>query len=171
MRHTLRPLSLILLFGNLPLALGADPEPEIDPKVVAKEVAAFTFLTTRPEPTTGSVPLPAGLSDHARRTGFFSNDAGGIDAIDLTAGELLWRNSEAQRPLLLDGGRLYAQAGTRRNRLRVLALDLARKGECVFESDPVVFPGWVVTGEAPGRSFSARWRLEDNRLLLNWEAA
>lgn len=171
MRHTLRPLSLILLFGNLPLALGADPEPKVDPKVVAKEVAAFTFLTTQPEPTAGCVPLPAGLSDNARRAGFFSNDAGGIDAVDLTTGELLWRNSEAQRPLLLDGGRLYAQAGTRRNRLRVLVLDLTRKGECVFESDPVVFPGWVVTGEAPGRSFSSRWRLEDNRLLLNWEAA
>jgi hypothetical protein len=170
MRYTLRPLASFLLFGALLLVLGAAPEPAADSKAATIEATAFAFLAAQPEPTTGSVPLPAGLSDHARRTGFFSNAAAGIDAVDLTTGELRWRNSEAQRPLLLDGHRLYAQAGTRRNRLRVLALDLTRKGECVFESDPVVFPGWVVTGEAPGRSFRAGWRLENNRLLLAWQA-
>jgi hypothetical protein len=170
MRHTWRPLSSLLLFAPLLLLLGAAPEREADPKAAALEAAALTHLRAQAEPAAGSVPLPAGFTDDARLTGFFSNAAGGIDAVDLTSGELRWRNSEAERPLLIDGGRLYAQAGTRRNRLRVLALDLARKGECVFESDPVVFPGWVVTGEAPGRSFAGRWRLENNRLLLAWEA-
>ncbi len=175
MRHTRRLLSLPLL-APLLLALGAapepgtDPKPEVDPKQVLLEVSALKHLRDQAEPAAGSVPLPAGLTDAARLTGFFSNGEGGIDAVDLTTGELRWRNSEAERPLLLDGGRLYAQAGTRRNRLRVLALDLARKGEVVFESDPVVFPGWVVTGEAPGRSFAARWRLADNRLELAWQA-
>ena len=169
MRHTRRLLPS-LLFAPLLLALGAAPQPEVGPKAAALEVAALTHLRAQPEPAAGCVPLPAGLTDAARLTGFFSSAAGGIDAVDLTTGELRWRNSEAERPLLIDGGRLYAQAGTRRNRLRVLALDLARKGECVFESDPVVFPGWVVTGEAPGRSFAARWRLENGRLELTWEA-
>ncbi len=169
MRHPQRFLPL-LLFAPLLLALGAAPEARPDPKAAALEVAALTHLRAQPEPAAGSVALPAGLTDAARRTGFFSNASGGIDAVDLTTGELRWRNSEAERPLLLDGGRLYAQAGTRRNRLRVLALDLARKGEVVFESDAVVFPGWVVTGEAPGRSFAAHWRLNDNRLELAWEA-
>ncbi len=170
MRHTLRPLSLLLLFPSPLLVLGAVPEPETDPKAAALEAAALTLLRAQREPATGCVPLPAGLTDASRCTGFFSNATGGIDAVDLTTGELRWRNSEAERPLLIDGGRLYAQAGTRRNRLRVLALDLARQGECVFESDPVVFPGWVVAGEAPGRSFAGRWRLEQSRLELAWQA-
>jgi hypothetical protein len=170
MRHTVRLLSLLLLFASLLPVLGADTGPAADPKAIALEVAAFNHLAEQPEPTTGSVPLPAGLSDHARSTGFFSNATGGIDAVDLTTGHLRWRTSEAQRPLLIDGNRLYAQAGTQRNRLRVLAFDLSRRGECVFESDPVVFPGWVVTGEAPGRSFRASWGLEQNRLLLAWKA-
>jgi hypothetical protein len=174
MRHTLRPLSLLLVLGALLPVLGAAPEPATEEKAPAvasaSEIAAFALLAAQPEPNADSVHLPAGITDPARRTGFFGNATGGIDAVDLTTGELLWRNDEAGRPLLIDGGRLYAQAGTRRNRLRVLAFDLARQGECVFESDPVVFPGWVVTGEAPGRSFRARWRLEDNRLLLDWEA-
>jgi hypothetical protein len=165
---------LLLVFGALLPVLGAAPEPSAEEKpprpASAEEVAAFARLAAQPEPAVGSVPLPAGLTDAARRTGFSGNAFGGIDAVDLTTGELLWRNNEAGRPLLIDGGRLYAQAGTRRNRLRVLAFDLARRGECVFESDPVVFPGWVVTGEAPGRSFRAGWRLEDGRLLLDWEA-
>jgi hypothetical protein len=114
--------------------------------------------------------LPGGLADPSGQTGFFANARGGIDAVDLATGDLLWETAEAQRPLLVVGDRLYAQAGVRRNRLRVLAFDLTRRGECLLESDPVVFPGWVVTAEAPGRSFTARWRLERNQLVLAWEA-
>jgi hypothetical protein len=40
----------------------------------------------------------------------------------------------------------------------------------VLESDPVVLPGWVVTGTAPGRSFESHYRLERNQLVFAWEA-
>jgi hypothetical protein len=117
------------------------------------------------------VVLPAGIADTAGEIGYFASAAGGIEAIDLTTGEVRWESIEAQRPLLIANGRLLAQAGTRRNRLRVLAFDLAKNGECVFESDAVVLPSWVVTGEAPGRSFTPHWRLLDEQHLeLSWEA-
>src|SRR5262249_5564933 len=73
-------------------------------------------------------------------------------------------------PLLVAGDRLYAQAGVKRNRLRVLAFDLTRSGECVLESDPVVLPAWVVTGDCAAHSFTARWRLENGELVLSWQA-
>lgn len=120
-------------------------------------------------PATGIV-LPQGLADCTGHTGFFASAGGGVEAIDLTTGKVLWENLEAQRPLLLDGHHLLAQAGVKRNRLRILRLDCAQHGECTFESDPVVFPAWVVTGAAPGRSFTTRWRLERQQLLLDWEA-
>jgi hypothetical protein len=117
------------------------------------------------------VLLPAGIADPTGRTGFFAGAEGCVEAIDLATGKVLWRTHEAQLPLLVDGDHLLAQAGVKRNRLRILRLDLSRHGECDLESDPVVFPGWVVTGEAHGRSFVARWHLAKHQLVLNWEAA
>ena len=118
-----------------------------------------------------ALPLPVGIAEPGGSTGFFASASGGIEAIDLATGKLLWETNEAQRPLLVVGNHLLAQAGLKRNRLRILRLDLARNGECDLESDPVVFPAWVVTGEAPGHSFSARWHLEKHQLVMDWEAA
>jgi hypothetical protein len=123
-------------------------------------------LTAAGEP----VVLPVGLADPAGKTGFLPGAKGGIEAVDLKTGKLLWETNESQLPLLVVGHHLLAQAGLKRNRLRILRLDLTRNGECDLESDPIVFPAWVVTGEAHARSFSARWRLEKNRLVLDWEA-
>lgn len=120
--------------------------------------------------TSGQVPFPGGIADLAGRTAYLSNPHGGIDAVDLTTGDLLWDTSEAQRPLLLVGDRLYAQAGVKRNRLRILSFDLTHRGECVLESDPLVLPDWVVAGDAPGHSFQARWRLDRHFLALDWKA-
>jgi hypothetical protein len=115
--------------------------------------------------------FPAGILDPSGRTAYVSNAAGGIDALDLITGDTIWRTNEAQVPLLVAGDRLYAQAGVMRNRLRVLVFDLGQKGKCVFESDPVVFPRWVVTGDGPTHSFSTRWKLDQTVLLLDWQAS
>ncbi|HZV04464.1 MAG TPA: hypothetical protein VE999_05180 [Gemmataceae bacterium] len=118
-----------------------------------------------------SIRLPEGIADEKGRTGFFASATGGIECIDLAHGKVLWQTHEAQRPLLLDGHHLIAQAGTKRNRLRILRLDVKRNGECDFESDPIVFPAWVVTGEAHGHSFVANWHLAKHHLVLEWEAS
>ncbi|MGH7225861.1 MAG: hypothetical protein ACRELF_21795 [Gemmataceae bacterium] len=114
--------------------------------------------------------MPEGIADPSGHTGFFASASGGIEVIDLASGKVLWQTHEAQRPLLLDGDRLLAQAGTKRNRLRILRFDPKRRGECDFESDPVVFPAWVVTGEAHGHSFAAHWQVQKHHLVLDWEA-
>ncbi len=117
-----------------------------------------------------NAPLPGGLADATGRRGFVASAVGGIEAIDLITGHVLWASIEAQVPLLAANDRLYAQAGTKRNRLRVLVYDLNRTGEVVLESDPVVFPDWVVTGVAPGHSFKADWKLQHDVLMLAWQA-
>jgi hypothetical protein len=117
------------------------------------------------------IVLPQGIADEAGRIGFFDSATGGIEAIDLASGKVLWQTHEAQRPLLLDGDHLLAQAGTKRNRLRILRLDVKRNGECDFESDPIVFPAWVVTGDAHGYSFAARWHVVKHQLVLDWDAS
>ena len=132
-------------------------------------------VATPPSPAPNTplsrIVLPAGIADPTGHTGFFAGASGGIEAVELKTGKLLWQTHEAQAPLLVDGKHLLAQAGVKRNRLRILRLDLTRQGECDLESDPVVFPAWVVTGEAHGRSFRSHWRLEKRQLVLEWEAS
>jgi hypothetical protein len=115
--------------------------------------------------------LPSGIADPKGRVGFFASATGGIEAIELSTGKVLWHTNEAQQPLLVDGHHLLAQAGVKRNRLRILRFDLTRNGECDLESDPVVFPAWVVTGEAHGHSFSSHWRLKKNQFVMSWESS
>jgi hypothetical protein len=122
------------------------------------------------EDSTRMILLPGGIANAAGRTAYLANATGGIDAVDLPTGALLWQTYEAQRPLLLSGDRLVTQAGVKRNRLRILVFDVRQPDKCVLESDPIVFPPWVVTGESPGRSFALRARVEQNQLLLSWEA-
>lgn len=150
----------------------------IDKIISILQVKYFSFLSVficvHPWLISGAsaapIVLPAGLAEPTGRTGFFASATEGIEAIDLARGKVLWQTHEAQRPLLLDGdGRLLTQAGTKRNRLRILRFD-PKRGECDFESDPVVFPAWVVTGAAHGRSFAAHWRLQKHHLVLDWEA-
>jgi hypothetical protein len=150
-----RGLTLLLLFGLLGHhATGAAP-------------------TTRAPnvPAAPPVLLPAGIADPTGHTGFFASTSGGIEAIDLASGKVLWETHEAQVPLLIEGDHLLTQAGIKRNRLRILRLDLNHKCECDLESDPIVFPAWVMTGEGPGRSFKTQWRLEKHQLVLDWEAS
>lgn len=128
-----------------------------------------TAPTSKP-PTNSPILLPAGIADPTGHTGFFASATGGIQAIDLAKGKVLWQTHEAQLPLLLDGDHLLAQAGTKRNRLRILRLDVKGNGECDFESNPIIFPAWVVTGEAHGHAFAARWHLVKHQLVLDWDA-
>src|ERR1700736_6055757 len=88
-------------------------------------------------------PLPCGVADPGGRTGFISNPGGGIDAVDLATGDLLWNVDEAKRPALADGGRLFAWAPVKDNGLRVAVFDRTRNGRRILESEPATFPDWV----------------------------
>jgi hypothetical protein len=114
--------------------------------------------------------LPCGVTDPGGRTGFVANSHGGIDAVDLATGELLWDVDGAKRPALADDDRLFVWAPVKANGLRVLAFKRTEGGRRLLESEPVVFPDWVQVGEGPGHSFTAHWRLEKGRLILDWEA-
>ena len=114
--------------------------------------------------------LPCGVADPGGRTGFVANAHGGIDAVDLATGDLLWDVDAAKRPALAEDDRLYAWAPVHGNGLRVTAFDRAKGGRPLLESEPVVFPDWVNVEDGPGQSFTGRWRFDKGRLILDWEA-
>lgn len=115
-------------------------------------------------------PLPCGVADPGGRTGFLANAKGGIDAVDLATGDLLWDADAAKWPALAEDDRCFAWTPVMGNGLRVVTFDRNQAGRTLLESDPVSFPDWVSVEEAPGRSFAARWRLDKGKLILDWEA-
>ncbi len=106
---------------------------------------------------TEPVYFPRGAADPAGRTAYLAVDSG-ILAVDLSAGHELWRSDRAQRALLVAGERLAAARVAEDP--RVVLLD--ERGEPVLTSDPVPLPAT--------EAVKLRARLEDARLLLEWEA-
>jgi outer membrane protein assembly factor BamB len=119
-----------------------------------------------------SVPFPAGVADPAAKVAYVSNTAGGIGAIDLDKGDLLWDTKEPAKPVAVAGKKLVVQVQVagKANEVKLVTLDTAAKGKKLGESDAVTFPDWVSVGGGYGRSFASRGRVQDGALLLSWEA-
>jgi hypothetical protein len=119
-----------------------------------------------------SIPFPDGVADAAGKIAFIGNATGGIDAVDLAKGELLWNSKEASKPLALSGDNLIAQIGVKDkgNQVHIVVLDVTKKGKKVSESAPIVLPDWVSLGKHHGRSFFSTGRMYKNELLYYWNA-
>jgi hypothetical protein len=115
-------------------------------------------------------PFPGGLLDSTGRTVYVRSQTG-IEALDLTRGDVVWRTSLASRPLLVVDDRLYALVVGPENRLRIRGFDLCCKGDKVFESAAVQLPRWVTPRNDRGHSFSCRWKRHEARLDLTWRAS
>jgi outer membrane protein assembly factor BamB len=115
--------------------------------------------------------LPGGVTDAARARGFVANATGGVDALDLETGKVLWTSKDASKPLAVVGDHLLARDAAGGNVIRIVYIDLA-DGKKVKESDPIVFPAWVtaVEGNGGGRSFHSSARLDKGDLLIPWQA-
>jgi outer membrane protein assembly factor BamB len=115
--------------------------------------------------------LPGGgVSSPDRKTGYFSAEKGGIEAVELSTGKTLWASKEASRPLIAGDKTIYAQVSIPKkgNAVRVIALDM--DGKKVLQSEPIVFPDWVSVEVAYGRTFASAAVLKQGELLLVWEA-
>lgn len=106
-----------------------------------------------------------GVPDPLGKTGFFPNTIGGIDALDLATGKVLWSSKEANRPLFATDIRLFAQRGA-----TIHVLHTAENGKPVLEAKPLGFPAWVSVDVAYGRSFRSSVRVEGKTMWLSWEA-
>jgi hypothetical protein len=139
-------------------------------------VTAFLMLSSLPpiataqEPKAGVIHLPGGgVTDAAGKVGFFPNKSGGIDALDLATGKLLWASKEASRPLAVVDNRLIAQSGTG-NQVRFVVFDTANQGKAAGESKPVKLPDWVAIQTQYGRTFQSNVRTDGAAMLYAWEA-
>jgi hypothetical protein len=117
--------------------------------------------------------LPAGVAGPDKRAGYVSDTAGGIQALDLAEGELIWRSQLAARPLIAsENGLAVLGRATpeKENALQVVLLDRQDQGKLLLESDAVIFPDWASATINTNESFSYGVRLDGDDLLLEWKA-
>ncbi len=117
--------------------------------------------------------IPGGVADPAGKTGFITTDKDAVAAVNLETGEILWTADLPSKPLAIAGNRLAVQVPVKGkgNAVRIVLLDTAAKGKRVLESEPIVFPDWVVTaGQEGGKSFASSGKLHQGDLLLSWQA-
>lgn len=114
--------------------------------------------------------MPAGVAGPEGRAGYFA-DPGGIQALDLQSGNLIWRSQTAARPSLVKDNLLAALRlmPGRANVLQFVMLERNERGAVLFESE-VIFPDWVVATVVSNESFSYRVYAEGGALILEWEA-
>lgn len=115
--------------------------------------------------------LPSGVAAPNQQVGYVATMTGGIEALDLLTGELLWRAELAARPVLIFQNLLAALALVegRANALQLIEVDLNKEGELVRESDALVFPDWVRATITPDLFFSYEVSVDGNDLILEWE--
>ena len=96
---------------------------------------------------------------------------GGIDALDLTTGNVMWKSAAAAKPLLVKGGTLVAQARSGRSgELLVVALDAKRgaERERVAVEIPASLRAQVTDG--PSQAFRVEAFSSADSIFVTWTA-
>jgi hypothetical protein len=116
--------------------------------------------------------IPFGIADPTEKATYVMSQDGGIEAIALTSGRLLWSTSAASVPLAIHEKALVAQAAVegKPNQVKIVVLDPRQEGKVLLTSDAVTFPESVNVGLAYGRSFSSQGRVIQGKLFLHWSA-
>jgi hypothetical protein len=143
--------------------------------ILSVMIVAAAAAAAQP-PTGGTVELrPGVVIDPERRVAYVMNPRGGIDAVGLGRGELVWHSDDAERPLSSSGDVIVAQAEPAKpraqgaNELQVRVLD-ARTGRQRVAAQQTLPPGTRanVVDTAEG-AFVVRARSTAAEATLVWE--
>ncbi len=111
------------------------------------------------------------IIDSRRPAAYLMNPNRGIDALDLSAGKLLWRTANAAKPLLIQGPYLIAQVepAVPANRLDIAVLDTQQDGD-VLRKFELQLPRDVQAAISRGMetSFEASARAHGDVVIVSW---
>lgn len=121
---------------------------------------------TKPTPL-----VSGGIVSADRRAVFLPSKEGGIEAVDLATGKLLWSTKGAGR---LAGASdtvvvAWAADAKRPGSFRVTALDAAT-GRVTGTSDPIPMPDWARTQNGDGYRFCTAAQVRDGGAVVAWRA-
>ncbi|MGI9237295.1 MAG: hypothetical protein ACR2QZ_07850 [Woeseiaceae bacterium] len=127
-----RPVYFLLIAGAIMLAAACGASESARP-------GGPTISTVDSSP--GSLTLmPGVVIEPTRDSVYLMNPEGGIDALKIADGSLLWNSSQADQPLFVEGDRVLAIVDSAASGLTVAFLDPA-KGTSIRKADePLVLP-------------------------------
>jgi hypothetical protein len=110
------------------------------------------------------------IVDGGREAIYLCEPGGAIEAVDLSAGRLLWSSTEAALPLTLDGHFLVAQTEeTRPGRLPIAVLDVDAGGRRVIEAViPLPDDIRATIADDQRRSFRVTALRDEDGFLISW---
>lgn len=108
--------------------------------------------------------------DTARSVAYVMHPQGGIQALNLRSGNVLWHSREAERPLALAGNRLVAQARPAAGELRIVALDVRGGALTTKAGYPMPEGVQAEVSETLQQAFHlTAMPSEDGGVVLTWE--
>jgi outer membrane protein assembly factor BamB len=115
--------------------------------------------------------VSGGIVSADQKTVFLPSKEGGIEAVELATGKLLWSTKGAGRLAGASDKAVVAWAADAKklNAFRVTALDAAT-GKVIGTSDPIPMPEWARVQSGDGFHFRAAAKVEDGAAVVAWEA-
>lgn len=112
------------------------------------------------------------IVDPDNRMAYVMNAGGGIDAVDLKGGTLVWSTDQAAKPLTLVGNRLFCLSDplTPESELKVVILDVGKRGQRVI-ANSVKLPQnvQVSINETLETSFTINARISGGAVFMPWK--
>lgn len=146
--------------------------PEMPSCATAMRVLAVPFLGIALSTTSLAAGLPGGVADEATDTGFVVAEGGGVEALKLKTGQVIWKSPSSGQPLAVYMNLVLILVGAKppRHGMQVIGLETS-SGSPTFESDLLLLPSWAGVALEPGRGFSAQAYLEGATLVIYWSAS
>lgn len=134
---------------------------------------AVTFMTNAPidEPKAGlAIPIGGGALAADGKVIFAPAKTGGIEALELATGKVLWTNTDARRLAGASSRLVIGWTGNDKkpNSFRLTAIDAAT-GRTVRQSDAIEMPEWATTTRIWGRTFRVAAEAGEKPVLV-WQA-
>ena len=123
------------------------------------------------KPAAGVPVAGVGVVSSDHKTVFVPAKDGGIEALDLTTGKVLWTNKDANKLAGASDALVFAWVGDEKkpNSFRVVAMDAAT-GKTTGKSDPIALPEWATTAKAGGHAFRTAARADEEAVVVVWQA-
>ena len=121
-----------------------------------------------PKPTS---VVGVGIVSADQKTVFLPSKEGGIEAVDLATGKVLWVTKGAGKLAGASDKVVVAWAADAKkgNAFRVTAIDTTT-GKVVGTSDPISMPDWAATTNGDGYRFRAATKVDGDEAVVVWEA-
>ena len=115
--------------------------------------------------------LGIGIVSADHKAVFLPAKGGGVEAIDLATGNVLWTNTDAAKLAGASDKTVFAWADDAKaaNAFRVVAIDAAT-GKTSGKSDPITLPDWATTATGHGHTFRTAVKPDAGGATVAWEA-